>query len=58
MDESSAPSTTAGTESTSNNIGLISTHLAKLKKTTDSMPESALRLFGFLPKKKSNKEEK
>ena len=59
MDEMTTAESTSTAAPTSNHVSLISAHLAKLKKTTDSIPESALELFGFLPKKKKkNKEEK
>lgn len=60
MDEmTTAESTSTAAAPTSNHVSLILAHLAKLKKTTDSIPESALELFGFLPKKKkTDKEEK
>lgn len=59
MDEMTTAESTSTAEPTSNHVSLISAHLAKLKKTTDSIPESALELFGFLPKKKkTDKEEK
>lgn len=57
MDEMTT-TTESTSNSTSNHIDLISAHLAKLKKTTDSMPENVLKLFGLLPKKKSDKEDK
>lgn len=40
-----------------NNIELVSEHQSKINKIKNGIPDSVLRLFGVLPKKKKNKKE-
>lgn len=39
-----------------NNIELVTAHASKIDKIKKGIPESVLRLFGVLPKKKDKKD--
>lgn len=41
---------------TGNNIELVTSHQSKIADIKKGIPDSVLRLFGVLPKKKTNKE--
>ena len=40
-----------------NNIELVTAHASKIDEVKKSIPESVLRLFGVLPKKKKKEKE-